>query len=656
MKKRRRWLLIGLIIFLGVERVALSQEVTSGETSAKGHPRIEHRLYEFALQSQQALFSPRTLSTHRGIKIDAEGMVTVFLLPEPGGRAIDQEALRRLGGVVIKTGDHVVKARVPIDRLEEIADQVPGIAFIKNPDKPRVNTISEGVSLSGATLFHSYGNLGEGVKVAVIDIGFWGLDEAIARGELPSAATRIDCTGAGCVSTSFRFEDDDHGTACAEIVYDMAPLADLYLIKVDDSLDLKDAKDYCVLHGVQIVSHSVAWFDQNYYDGQCYYDGVVCTADNAYDHGILWVNAAGNYATQHYAATFTDADGDGTHDEPICLQAAAGDVIEATLTWDVWPATNQDFDLILLGPASNEVDSSESNQTGTQPPVEDISYYVGVTGQYCFTVKKYRASSNPRIKLFSFEHGFLSPVPAGSIVNPVDAASVLSVAAIDWSNWENGPQEYFSSQGPTTDGRIKPDISGPDGTTSFTFGEPFFGTSASAPHVAGAAALVLSGFSSYTASDLRDALTSSATDIGPPGADTIYGAGKLDISTLAQPSGPDLTGQWLSSFTVSCTGSSTRLRCRLKGKLEIDNVGNLDALSSYVNVYLTDGTTNSLLKRFSTGKIKAGKAKVKSFSDSLDKGFDPRGKGYSVVAQIDADGTVAEINEGNNLATYGPIL
>jgi len=26
-----------------------------------------------------------------------------------------------------------------------------------------------------------------------------------------------------------------------------------------------------------------------------------------------------------------------------------------------------------------------------------------------------------------------------------------------------------------------------------------------------------------------------------------------------------------------------------------------------------------------------------------------------VVAQIDADGTVAEINEGNNLATYGPI-
>ena len=655
MKKRYCWLLIGLIIFLVPGRNALSQGMASGETARKGHPRIEHRLYELALQSQQALFSPQILSTHRGIKIDAEGMVTVFLLPEPGGQAIDREALQRHGVEVIKTGDYVVKARVPIDRLEEIADQVAGIAFIKNPDRPRVNTVSQGVSLSGATLFHYYGNLGQGVKVAVIDIGFWGLDEAIARGELPSSATRVDCTGAGCASTTFRSEDEDHGTACAEIVYDMAPGADLYLIKVDDSLDLKNAKDYCLSHGIQVVSHSVGWFEQNYYDGQCYYDSVVCTADNAYDHGILWVNSAGNYAQQHYAATFTDADGDRTHDEPVCLQAQRGDVIEATLTWDAWPTTNQDFDLVLLGPDSNEVDSSRGDQTGTQPPTEYLAYFVSVPGQYCFTVEKYRASSNPRIKLFSFEHDFLSPVPAGSIVNPADAASTLSVAAIDWSNWERGPQEYFSSQGPTTDGRIKPDISGPDGTTSFTFDGPFFGTSASAPHVAGAAALVLSGFPHYTASELRDALTSSATDIGPAGADTIYGAGKLDISTLAQPTGPDLTGQWLSPFTITCTGSSSHLRCRLKGKLEIDNVGTLDAPSSYVNVYLTDGTTNSLLKRFSTGKVKAGNAKVKSFSDSLEKGFDPRGKGYSVVAQIDADGTVAEINEGNNLATYGPI-
>jgi hypothetical protein len=109
----------------------------------------------------------------------------------------------------------------------------------------------------------------------------------------------------------------------------------------------------------------------------------------------------------------------------------------------------------------------------------------------------------------------------------------MAVAAIDWANWATGPQEDFSSQGPTSDGRIKPDISGPDGVSSFVY-QPdlFYGTSASSPHVAGAAALILSNVPTLTVSQLWDAITSSAIDMGIAGQDTLYGFGRLNLSTI----------------------------------------------------------------------------------------------------------------------------
>ncbi len=99
----------------------------------------------------------------------------------------------------------------------------------------------------------------------------------------------------------------------AEIVYEMAPGAQLYLIKVGDSLDLKSAKDYCIANGIRVINHSVGWFISNFYDGTCWFDNSVCIADHAYKNGILWVNAMGNAAMRHYEATFIDSDGDRLH-------------------------------------------------------------------------------------------------------------------------------------------------------------------------------------------------------------------------------------------------------------------------------------------------------------------------------------------------------
>ncbi len=63
------------------------------------------------------------------------------------------------------------------------------------------------------------------------------------------------------------------------------------------------------------------------------------------------------------------------------------------------------------------------------------------------------------------------------------------------------------------------------------------GTSFSAPIVSGAAALVLDRWPQLTARELADILFASATDLGDPGPDEIYGQGMLNVFAALQPMG-----------------------------------------------------------------------------------------------------------------------
>ncbi len=140
-----------------------------------------------------------------------------------------------------------------------------------------------------------------------------------------------------------------------------------------------------------------------------------------------------------------------------------------------------------------------------------------------------------------------------SINEPADAESVLAVGAIDSANWQTGPQEDYSSQGPTnawagSSARIKPDIMGPDGVSTFTYGDlSFFGTSAATPHVSGLAALTLSKYPDMTPDELQEFLESNAINMGAAGKDNIYGWGRLKANTSL----PDNN----NSGSVGSTGS-----------------------------------------------------------------------------------------------------
>ena len=96
----------------------------------------------------------------------------------------------------------------------------------------------------------------------------------------------------------------------------------------------------------------------------------------------------------------------------------------------------------------------------------------------------------------------------------------------------------MSSRGPVgygADARIKPDVAAPGinvKSTSWLGGyETRSGTSMATPHVAGTAALMLQADPSLTPGRIKEILSRTAVDLGEPGPDNDYGAGRLNASS-----------------------------------------------------------------------------------------------------------------------------
>lgn len=501
-------------------------------------PKMESILGMLVEKYLEDKVSAQNFAEERKIPFQDE-RVTIILVPSFGklATAIDQVSLISYGVKIEARSRHLIRASIPVSILEEVAEKVRGISYIRLPYKPLPLVVtSEGVSLTGASDYHSAGVEGQNVKVGVIDLGFIGLAAAQAAGELPLTVITKDYTGAGIESGTV------HGTGVAEIVHDMAPQTQLYLINIGDEVDLENATDYCNANGIRVINHSVGWVNTGWGDG----GGVINEiANNARANGILWVNAAGNAAKRHYQDDFSDPDSDDWHnftssDETNNIQLAGWGYISVFLTWNEWPATNQDYDLYLYDNALNLLATSQDWQTGTQEPTEAI-YYLAPPGTYHIAVWKFSATGNQKLKIFTFSQDLQHQTAAYSLMAPADATGVMTVAAIDQANWTIGPQESFSSQGPTNDGRIKPDISAPDRTSGLTYGPTGFpGTSASSPHVAGAAALVLSSRPALTVGQIQSRLENWAIDMGAAGKDNIYGAGRLNLPPLIAETLEDL--------------------------------------------------------------------------------------------------------------------
>jgi serine protease AprX len=125
-----------------------------------------------------------------------------------------------------------------------------------------------------------------------------------------------------------------------------------------------------------------------------------------------------------------------------------------------------------------------------------------------------------------------------SITDPGNAEDVITVGATHRNRPFSYGISYFSSRGPTGDGRIKPDIVAPGekitGPVPEKGLETFDGTSMAAPHVSGAAAMLMARYDELIGDPLRikRILCDTATDLGRERF--FQGHGMLDVLRALQ--------------------------------------------------------------------------------------------------------------------------
>jgi hypothetical protein len=243
----------------------------------------------------------------------------------------------------------------------------------------------------------------------------------------------------------------------------------------------------------------------------------------------LVVASAGNYRTEHWGGNYADSggwldwDGGGSIDNiggpgggsVYCYPN--GYPLAVDLFWDDWTYVDHDYDLYLYEQRTNGRwrlrDYSLLYQNGTpgQTPQEAIRYTVANamggggcgsgSGLFAIVVRRYAAATNRNLQVFaSTWGGLLNSTPDRSLGFPADSPDVFAVGAVDAAS--PGTLEDYSAEGPVlgpggsqaapSPPNSKPDGVSVSGVSTVSYGPSGFGgTSSSAPHTAGIAAILM---------------------------------------------------------------------------------------------------------------------------------------------------------------------
>lgn len=382
---------------------------------------------------------------------------------------------------------------------------------------------------------------GDPVKVAVFDVQWAGLSASEA--ELGEVRTHDCWVHPGCEvpiddqGPTFAWETGSHGVGCAEVIRDLAPGVELHLVRVNGLTTLENAVDWAVREGVEVVSMSMSFFNNSFYDGT---GPVADLVERLSAGGVLLVNSAGNYAGEHWRGPFRDDDGDGVHEFfddrrtlPVYLYPGVNRV---QMNWDDYDRCGRtDLDAWMWSADGRVVGRAEARQdpdAGGCAPVERLRAWADEEGWHYLEVRLHAGVPDVDIDVLPRDLDAWQGVAAGSVTDPGSHPSALTVGAVRAEGYLGNGPEPFSSQGPTNGGHAKPDLAGPDGITTRIYGPAgFYGTSAAAPSVAAAVALVMSAEPGLDARDAAARLRGSALSglATWQGADPGLGAGKVRL-------------------------------------------------------------------------------------------------------------------------------
>jgi subtilisin family serine protease len=296
---------------------------------------------------------------------------------------------------------------------------------------------------------------GHPVKVAIFDKGFEGYQSEIGK-SLPANTLYV----AGPVDSPDDLKTE-HGLRMAQIFTALATnnlqqpqvIQEFYLYNVFGFSNFKAAIDDAIHRGIDVISYSEVWEYGGNHEGRGFINAQVSRAT---DTGILWVNAAGNFALTSYNSKITTGNEDwvdlpdqNNALELHCEKSTSGQCsIKAVLSWndfkdDVDPGTDKDLDLALTDDMLNIIqtsalhqstDANESRPGYTKYPREILTAELK-PGTYYFRVKNRSKnfSDKDRLRLTVDGAGLTMPHHSAdeSILNPGDNPAVITVGAFD---------------------------------------------------------------------------------------------------------------------------------------------------------------------------------------------------------------------------------
>ena len=362
-----------------------------------------------------------------------------------------------------------------------------------------------------------------------------------------------------------------------EIVHDIAPGAILAFHSATNS-----PQDFALgINQLAAVGSNVEADDVGWLDSPMYNQGIIAQAvENVTAHGVFYDSAAGNDAAQGFISDWHGIDATVAGINGTFLNiGGTGPLQQFTLGVGLQANLSVQWDSAFLEGGSplpqfhvpNEVDVLITDPTGTtlfgifntntlntDEAVQLVPFLNnGTFGTnnfaLSFVLSKGPAPTSLRWVNLGDDISAQGQGAPTTFGQPGDPAAV-AVGAVPFND-PTTPEPFTSVGGPLTflfdnnGNRLstplivnKPDVTAPDGveTTFFVPGSPpgprgfptFSGTSAAAPHVAGAAALLLQQAPGTPPVNLAQHMESTALDIGAPGFDSLTGFGLIQITPL----------------------------------------------------------------------------------------------------------------------------
>jgi len=326
------------------------------------------------------------------------------------------------------------------------------------------------------------------------------------------------------------------------------------------------------LSQIDLVSDSTfSPYPQDHNDGR---GALATTADAIVGESVPYIYALGNFAEGEdttrgfFSGKYEDVDGNLFHDfDPgsdaisdrnslaITVEPWEEDrpaIVTVILEWDGWLyqigtgapvwtrdeiVSIQDIDLYVFPEdpetgvmsaeylnkaATNQLDSlSVGGALLPADPVEALQFEVTEPGTYFLMIKNATTCDRPGLEArdvdmhlyvhasggqFTMEHSTSN----GAFLNIGGAENVIGVGAVGFTLDETWCLMDYSSRGPTSDGRLKPELVAPTMYGSELEDQVFTGTSASAPLLAGIVAWLLDEVPQASPAQLREAMCQTA--------------------------------------------------------------------------------------------------------------------------------------------------